>query len=130
MTERPDPVTRRIHEHPDGTADSCHLMGDQMDEALCAGGFHRIRSGGEDIRREVRIRPFRNLGRGAFDGPSPLGTCVQRIGGKVAIDFVRMAHQQTLGMDHPSPRQSIVLGRGSERVDNREPLKEILQPSG
>ncbi len=48
----------------------------------------------EDVRQEVRIRVFRNLSRGVFDGRSSLRTYVHRIAMNVCIDCVRRANRR------------------------------------
>lgn len=71
--------------------------------------FHSLKETWDDLKQEVRIRLFRNLSRGAFNGRSSLRTYVHRIAKNVCIDFTRRASYR----------------RETEAVSEREPA-----PSG
>jgi RNA polymerase sigma-70 factor (ECF subfamily) len=63
----------------------------------------------EDLRQEVRIRVFRNLARGSFDGRASLRTYVHRIAKNVCIDHVRMSARRREGpavADEPTEESS------------------------
>lgn len=52
-------------------------------------GFTALSGDWDDLRQEIRIRLYRNLTTGRFDGRSHLRTYVHRIAKNVCLDFAR-----------------------------------------
>ena len=129
MSEPSDAVARQINEFLEGSRDTHHLVDEWIDAALGA-DFRSIRSDWEDIRQEVRVRLYRNLSRGVFDGRSSLRTYVHRMARNVAIDCTRRAYRQreTSDVEQIPGRLAVEPRPGPERVDSRDLLEKILQP--
>lgn len=129
MSDPADGVARQISGFLNGSKETHHQVDEWIDAALGA-GFHSIRSDWEDIRQEVRVRLYRNLSRGAFDGRSSLRTYVHRMARNVAIDSTRRAYRQreTSGVEQLPGRLVVEPRPGPEQVDSRDLLEKILQP--
>lgn len=129
MSDPSDANARQISDYLEGSRETHHLVDEWIDAALGA-DFHSLRSDWEDIRQEVRVRLYRNLSRGVFDGRSSLRTYVHRMARNVAIDCSRRAYRQreTSGVDNLPGRMTVEPRPGPEGVDSRDLLEKILQP--
>lgn len=84
---------RLIEDYIRGNRSAFRLV-DRWTDALLQARFRSLQGDWDDIRQEVRIRLFRNLSEGSFDGRSSLKTYAHRIARNVGVDFSRLAQRR------------------------------------
>jgi len=90
--------------------------------------FHSLHGEWDDLRQEVRMRVFRNLRAGRFQGASELRTYVHRIARNTCIDQWRRAAARREPSIDPAldRRRAITTDEATERIVSRDLLRKIL----
>lgn len=89
--------------------------------------FHSLHGEWDDLRQEVRMRVFRNLRAGRFQGASELRTYVHRIARNTCIDqWRRAAARRDAPDDATIDRRIAGKDEATERLISRDLLRKIL----